>query len=147
MRAQIERRALEMQKQAAATTPANKIPPTVKPVTTGPKPPKKAQYSPGEIEAISQQKGDDIAVVAIISKVKLSGTGKSLYLDFEGDAPVKVMGRYVTHLGEEGMSVSELGVLEGKRVRIQGKVVQEFGSNRWLIDIKTRAQITQEAAP
>lgn len=146
MREQIERRAVEMQKQAAATTPPNKNRPATQPAA-GPKAPKKPEYMPGEMELITQQKGEEIVVVAPISKVKLSTTGKTLYIEFSGGATERIIGRHLTNLGAEGMSVSELGGLEGKRVRVRGKVAVEFGSNRIILDIISRDQITEEPAP
>ena len=141
MRADIERRALELQAQAGPVV-------TAKPNTpTGPKQPKKAQYQPGEIALIREQTGEAITVVAKVSKVKLSSTGKSLYVEFDGGAPERVLGRYLTSLGAEGMSVSELGSLEGKWVQATGIVRVEIGTDRVVIDLKTPTQLVEIPAP
>ncbi len=143
MRAEIERKALALQQQAAAASP---IPPK-KPTPTVPAQPKKSEYAPGEVELLRQQMGEEVVIVAPVKEVKLSSTSKTLYIMLDGPAPEKIIGRYLTNLGVEGMSVSELGGLEGKRVRVSGKVANELGTNRLILDIKTREQIIEEAAP
>ncbi len=78
-----------------------------------------------------------------VTSVRLSGSGKSLYLEFDGDgiAANRACGRYLTNLGVAGMSVSDLGYLKGKKVRILGKVVEEFGTNRVMVDLIAPSQI------
>jgi len=143
MRAEIERKALALQQQAAVASP---VPPK-KTTPTLPPQPKKSEYTPGEVELLRQQMGQEVVVVSSISEVKLSSSSKTLYVMFDGQDPEKIIGRYLTNLGVDGMSVSELGGLEGKRARVTGNVAIEFGTNRLILDIKTREQIIEEAAP
>ena len=146
LRAQIERRAEELQKQAAAATPAPKIQTTAKPVATAPKPPKKTEYQPGEIALLQQQMGEEVTIVAPVSAVKLSSTDKSLYIEFVGGADVKIVGRYLTRLAHADMTVEALSSLVGKRMRVRGIVEQEV-TKRLILDIKARDQITEAPAP
>lgn len=146
-REDIMRRALELQQQAAANSPRTTRPASPKPAANQPKPPKKSEYMPGEVEAMALQLNEDVTVAAVISKVKLSSTGKSLYIEFDGGATVRIIGRYLTNLGAEGMSVSELGGLEGTRVRVTGKVQKEFGNNRLILDVPSRDKIVEAPAP
>lgn len=138
LREQIEKRALELQGgKAAASAKSGE---TVK------KAPKRTDdYAPAEHKAIGEQVGEEIAVKERVAKVRLSNTGKSLYIEFEGGgvASARACGRYRTNLGVEGMSVSELGGLEGKMVRIKGIVSVEFGTDRLIIDITSRDQVTE----
>ena len=143
MRADIERRALELQAQASATTTKPNPPAAV----AGPKSPKKETYAPGEVILMREQKGEQITVVARVLKVKLSSTGKSLYVEFDGGAPERILGRYLTNLGVDGMSVSELGSLEGKWVRATGTVGTEVGTNRVVLDLRSPTQLVEQPAP
>jgi hypothetical protein len=146
-REEIMRKALELQQQAAANTP-RAAPATPQLATNQPKPPKKSEYMSGDVEALVLQMGEDVTVEAIVSEVKLSSTGKTLYILFDGAATVRIIGRHLTNLGAKGMSVSELGGLEGTRVRVTGKVQKEFGSNnRLILDIQSRDQIVATPAP
>lgn len=81
--------------------------------------------------------------------MRLSSSGKSLYIEFQGAgaATERACGRYLTSLGVEGMSVSELGGLEGKSVRIKGVVSKEFGTDRVIIDLKSRDQVMELEEP
>jgi hypothetical protein len=138
LREQIEKRALELQGGKAAA--AAKSGETVKKV-----PKRTDDYGPAEHKAIGEQVGEEISVKERVAKVRLSNTGKSLYIEFEGGgvASARACGRYRTNLGVEGMSVSELGGLEGKMVRIKGIVSVEFGTDRLIIDITSRDQVTE----
>ncbi len=142
VRAQIEQRARELQKGTSATS--------VKSKDTDKKVPKReGDYSPEEHKAIGEQVGEKISVKERVAQVRLSNSGKSLYIEFRGDAGASqsACGRYFTNLGVPGMSVSELSGLQGKTVRIQGVVGVEFGTNRLIIDLTSREQITLLDAP
>jgi hypothetical protein len=138
LREQIEKRALELQGGKAASS--------AKSEETAKKVPKRTDdYGPSEHKAIREQVGEEISLKERVAKVRLSNTGKSLYIEFEGGgvASARACGRYRTNLGVEGMSVSELGGLEGKMVRIKGIVSVEFGTDRLIIDITSRDQVTE----
>ncbi|MFM2220574.1 MAG: hypothetical protein RLZZ553_322 [Verrucomicrobiota bacterium] len=102
-----------------------------------------AEYEPSHIRGIRMQLGKEIYMTQKVTSVRLSGSGKSLYLEFDGDgiAANRACGRYLTNLGVAGMSVSDLGYLKGKKVRILGKVVEEFGTNRVMVDLIAPSQI------
>lgn len=142
LREKIEQRALELQRGIAKGDPANSA--------SEKKAPKRSDdYSPAEHKAIREQIGEEIAIKERVAKVRLSSSGKSLYIEFQGDgaATERACGRYLTSLGVEGMSVSELGGLEGKSVRIKGVVSKEFGTDRVIIDLKSRDQVMELEEP
>lgn len=101
------------------------------------------EYEPSHIHVIRMQLGKEIYMTQKVTSVRLSGSGKSLYLEFDGDgmAANRACGRYLTNLGVSGMSVSDLEYLKGKKVRLLGKVVEEFGTNRVMIDLIAPSQI------
>ncbi len=158
----IEKRAREMQENAVdnssisespkivTKTPEVKKPEPEKPKVEEPEEekPKVAKrdgdYKPEETELIAEQEGEEISVLGVIAKVQLSSSGKTLYVIFDIGNETVVRGRYMTTNGKEGMSVSELGVLEGTKVRITGRVMEEFGTKRCVIDLGSRTQIVEE---
>ena len=68
-------------------------------------------------------------------------------MEFDGGAPERILGRYLTNLGVDGMSVSELGSLEGKWVRATGTVGTEVGTNRVVLDLRSPTQLVEQPAP
>ncbi len=150
--AAIEKRAREMQQDAGGAGTISKSPKvaTKKPKEDPPEEekPKVAKrdgdYKPEESELINQQEGEEISVLGVIAKVQLSSTGKTLYIVFDTENDSVVRGRYLTSNGKEGMSVSELGGLEGTKVRITGRVLEEFGTKRYVIDLSSRTQIVED---
>lgn len=142
LREQIERRALELQGGDAAKAANAKEAEKKVPKRTD-------DYAPSEEKAIREQVGEEITIKERVAKVRLSNTGKSLYIEFAGGgvASARACGRYRTNLGVEGMSVSELGGLEGKMVRIKGVVSVEFGTDRLILDLTSRDQVMELAEP
>jgi hypothetical protein len=142
LREQIERRALELQGGDAAKAANAKEAEKKVPKRTD-------DYAPAEEKAIREQVGEEITIKERVAKVRLSNTGKSLYIEFAGGgvASARACGRYRTNLGVEGMSVSELGGLEGKMVRIKGVVSVEFGTDRLILDLTSRDQVMELAEP
>lgn len=142
LREQVERRARELQGGIPASTA--KSADSVKKV-----PKRTDDYGPAEHKALQEQIGEEITIKERVAKVRLSDSGKSLYIEFEGGgvASARACGRYRTHLGVEGMSVSELGGLVGKMVRIKGVVSVEFGTDRLIVDLTSRDQVMELDEP
>lgn len=147
MRADIERKARELQGIAAAEDSEKS---QKKPAASSRKKEKPAaakrdgDYQPSEVAEVKEQMREEISVMGKVAKVRMSQSGKSVYIEFEGDAANTVCGRYLTNQGKEGMSVSELGAIEGKTVRITGVVQEEFGTNRVVVNLVTRDQVKEQ---
>lgn len=104
---------------------------------------KTGEFEPSHVRGIRGQMGKEVFMTQKVTKVRLSDSAKSLYIEFDGAgiAAKRACGRYRTDLGVAGMSVSELGYLEGKKVRLRGKVMEEQGTGRTLIDLTSPDQI------
>lgn len=143
MRAEIERKAREL--QGISGKESSKKSTTAKKEKDKPASAKRdGDYQPQEWAEVKEQMSEEISVLGKVSKVRMSQSGKSVYIEFEGDAAKTVCGRYLTNLGKEGMSVSELGAIEGKTVRITGVVQEEFGTNRIVVNLITRDQVKEQ---
>lgn len=110
---------------------------------TGKESEKQVEYEPSHVRGIRKQLGNEIFMTEKVTSVRPSSSGKSLYIEFAGDgiAANRACGRYLANLGVAGMSVSELGHLKGKKVRLRGKVVEEFGTGRIMVDLISPNQI------
>ena len=104
---------------------------------------KSGEYEPSHVRGIRKQLGKEIFMTQKVTNVRPSSSGKSLYIEFDGEgiAANRACGRYFTNLGVDGMSISELAHLKGKKVRLRGKVVEEFGTGRIMVDLTSPAQI------
>lgn len=109
-----------------------------------PKTPKReGDYKPEEVSLLRDQLRQEVTILGRVNRVRTSSSEKSLYIEFGSDPEENVCGRYMNKLGKEGMSVSELGNLKGKMVRIKGLVQEEFGTKRIVINLITRDQVTE----
>ena len=104
---------------------------------------KSVEYEPSHVRGIRKQLGKEILMTQKVTGVRPSSSGKSLYIEFDGDgiAANRACGRYLANLGVAGMTVGELGYLKGKKVRLRGKVVEEFGTGRIMVDLISPDQI------
>lgn len=100
-------------------------------------------YDPSQVSVIAKQMGKEIVLTQKVTHVRSSSSGKSLYIEFYGNGLTasRVCGRYLTNLGVKGMSARDLGYLEEKKIRLRGKVVEEFGTGRIMIDVISPSQI------
>jgi len=110
-----------------------------------PKTPKReGDYKPEEVSTVRDQLRQEITILGRVNRVRTSNSEKSLYIEFGSDPEENVCGRYMNNLGKEGMSLSELGNLKGKMVRLKGLVQEEFGTKRIVINLVTRDQVMEQ---
>jgi hypothetical protein len=100
-------------------------------------------YQAHEATALREQIGRTVMVMGKVQRIRTSGTGKSVYVEFEGDPEASISGRYLKKHGKADMEVKNLESLIGKQVHIKGAVLEEFGSRRLLIDLEDRSQISE----
>jgi hypothetical protein len=101
------------------------------------------EHEPSHVRGIRKYMGKEILMTQKVTNVRLSSSSKSLYIEFDGAgvAANRACGRYRTELAVAGLSVSELGYLIGKRVRLRGKVMEEQGTGRTIVDVTSPDQI------
>jgi hypothetical protein len=135
-RAAITQRALELQVEVEQATKAD-------PSSTPRVPIREEGYQAHEATALREQIGRTVMVMGKVQRIRTSGTGKSVYVEFEGDPEASISGRYLKKHGKADMEVKNLESLIGKQVHIKGAVLEEFGSRRLLIDLEDRSQISE----
>ena len=110
-----------------------------------PKTPKReGDYKPEEVSMLRDQLRQEVTILGRVNRVRTSNSEKSLYIEFGSDPEENVCGRYMNNLGKDGMSLSELGNLKGKMVRLKGLVQEEFGTKRIVINLVTRDQVMEQ---
>jgi hypothetical protein len=134
--AAIAQRALELQGEVEQAIKAA-------PSSTPRVPIREEGYQAHETTALREQIGRTVMVMGKVQRIRTSGTGKSVYVEFEGDSDASISGRYLKKLGKADMEVKNLESLIGKQIHIKGMVLEEFGSRRLLIDLEDRSQITE----
>lgn len=136
-RAAITQRALDLQNGEAST-------PETTAVSDAPKvAARDGDYQAHEMTALREQLGVAVTVVGKVQQVRMSGDGKSLYIEFEGDPDASIRGRYLMSHGKAGMEVKNLDTLKGLQIKLFGKVKIAQYKKRLVIDIEDRAQITE----
>jgi hypothetical protein len=107
------------------------------------KPKREGDYKPEDVSLLRDQLRKEVTILGRVNRVRTSNSEKSLYIEFGSDPEENVCGRYMNKLGKEDMSVSELGNLKGKMVRLKGLVQEEFGTKRIVINLMTRDQVME----
>lgn len=136
-RAAITQRALDL--QSGKESDAAAVPAAATPRVAA----RAGDYQPHEMTALREQLGVTLQVKGKVQRVRTSQSGKSLYIEFEGDPEASICGRYLMNRGKADMVVKNLEPLIGKVIRLQGEVQEEFGTKRLLIDLEGREQITE----
>lgn len=104
--------------------------------------PKKQIYALVDEAQIRTLEGQEVTLEAIVKKVKASTSGKTLYLVFNDTKPEFAAGLRIRS-AEEGLDRPYLESLEGKSIRVTGKVKLEsgYGAGRLVIFFSKKNQL------
>lgn len=103
------------QPQAAGDTPAGGV------------------FQSGDTQGLLNEKGREVTVEGVLKNVRVSDSGKTIYLEFLETGPLEeVRGYFMTKNMAEDMSEQALRLLVGKRIRISGHVrVMRYFKAAW----------------
>lgn len=111
--------------------------------------PEKTQTSPTDLspeDRATIQKldtGVDATLTGILRRTRFSSTGKSLYLEFESDAPDSVRGVIHQRGYPDDYSREAFEELTGKTITLQGSVFKDNFGNPALLKINSRQAISE----
>ncbi len=108
---------------------------------------KKAVYTSADAEQLIALRHTNATFKGKVQKVRVSGSGKNLYLIFEGSGYQFYGSGNLATLGEEGVTEESLKKLIGKTVQVKGKLeYKEMGKNK-RIQINFSAKSAFEVLP
>ena len=80
-------------------------------------------FQSGDTQGLLNEKGREVTVEGVLKNVRVSDSGKTIYLEFlETGSQEEVRGYFMTRNMAENMSEQALRLLVGKRIRISGPV-------------------------
>jgi hypothetical protein len=103
-------------------------------------------FQSGDTQGLLNEKGRQVTVEGVLKNVRVSDSGKTIYLEFLETGPQEeVRGYFMTKNVEEDMSEQALRLLVGKRIRLSGVVrIMRYFKAAWPEVLLENRQSIQE---